>query len=87
MKVMEEELRGGGRKREGYDEKRIGEEIRQEIKKRGEIKWSMWFKAKETANRPHPYEKPQEGQRLIDRKSTSSCQFSVIADKPIIKPH
>lgn len=24
----------------------------------------MWFKAKGTAKRPHPYEKPQEGQRL-----------------------
>lgn len=47
----------------------------------------MWFETKGTAKRPHPYEKPQEGQRLIDRKSMSICQFSASADKYIIKPH
>lgn len=45
-----------------YDEKGKVEEIEiKEIKKRVEIKWSMWFKAKEPANRLHPYEKLHEG--------------------------
>ncbi len=82
----EEETEKGEEGRVG-DEKGKGKEIRWEIKKRGEIKWSMWFKAKGTAKRTHPYEKPQEGQRLADRKSMPSCQFSASADKPIIQPH
>lgn len=46
----------------------------------------MWFKVRRTATRSHPYEKPQEGQKHRDRKSTSSCQVSAPAGKSITEP-
>lgn len=34
---------------------------------------------------PYPFEKPQEGQGVVDKKSMSSSQFFASADKPLMK--